>query len=73
MSFSYSVVQPVLKSVMLKLVNCSVPAFITLMGTLFLDTLNLARLETSGEQGQSLIHHCIPSSLRHIRHTINAF
>lgn len=62
-----------LNGVTLKLGSFSTPALIRLMGTLFLDTLTPARLETSRESGQSLIHHCIPSSQHLIRHIINAF
>lgn len=65
--------QLVLNGVTLKLVNCLTPALIRLIGTLFLDNLTPARLETSGESGQSLIHHCIPSSQHLIRPIINAF
>ena len=49
--------QLVLNVVTLKLVNCSTLALIRLMGTHFLDVLAPASLETSGESGQSLIHH----------------
>ena len=65
--------QLVLNGVTLKLGNFSTPALIRLMGALFLDTLTPARLETSGDTGQTLIHHCIPSSQHLIRHIINAF